>query len=89
MKRLTKWFAVLLILSGVFISCPHSQELDTPNSKIVLYYFVEGNEGGSLIATVNGEAIQSKKELKKGDEVIFTATPDDEYSIEKWIKKKS
>lgn len=88
MKRLTKWFAVLLILSGVFISCPHSQELDTPDSKIVLYYFVEGNEGGSLIATVNGEAIQSKKELKKGDEVIFTATPDDEYSIEKWIKKK-
>lgn len=31
--------------------------------------------------------IQSGKELKKGDEVIFTAKADTSYSIEKWTRK--
>ncbi|MCL2225160.1 MAG: S-layer homology domain-containing protein [Defluviitaleaceae bacterium] len=41
-------------------------------------------DGGSIAATVGGEAITSGAEFPVGTSVVFTATPDEGYVVESW-----
>ncbi|MFP4447823.1 MAG: InlB B-repeat-containing protein [Bacteroidales bacterium] len=40
---------------------------------------------GILEATANGEQINSSVELTAGTELVFTATPDDEWQVDEWL----
>lgn len=83
--KLCSIFAVVLLM---FTSCPQSQDSGA-TSKVILHYQVEGDTGGTLTATLVGVPVQSGQEVKKGDVVVFTATPQDKtYAIEKWVQKK-
>ena len=42
------------------------------------------NANGELVATVNGEPINSGQQLNSGDKILFTATPNENYKIKEW-----
>lgn len=45
----------------------------------------EAGDNGSLEAHVDDEPINSGDEIEQGAEVVFSATPDENYRIEEWI----
>lgn len=91
-----KWFAqacaFITFSLLAFGSCRdlqgHTPELKPQDEKIILTFGVVDNAGGTLTTKLVSEIITTSKELKKGDEVIFTALPQDsKWAVENWTKK--
>ena len=91
-----RWFAqacaFITFSLLAFASCRdpqgHTPELKPQDEKIILTFGVVDNAGGTLTTKLVSEIITTSKELKKGDEVIFTAMPQDsKWAVENWTKK--
>ena len=54
-------------------------------AKYTLTFGVQGGIGGSVRATVDGDAITSPSTLEHGSKITLTATADDKYQFSRWV----
>lgn len=82
-KKISLWttalctIAVLLLLSG----CPTAHK-QSPSSFTVTF---EASAHGSLTAELNGKEFKSGDKAPQNSVIIFSATPNNEYKVAKWI----
>lgn len=77
--------AVSFFTFGILFSCKTQNSVSNESGKLVIAFKVTPEEGGKIIATVDGAAIESGANVKKGSEVVFVLTLADNYTIDEWI----
>ncbi|MDD2197029.1 MAG: T9SS type A sorting domain-containing protein, partial [Bacteroidales bacterium] len=55
-----------------------------PATTYAVTFSVVGTNG-TIAATVDGVAIESGAEVEEGSDIVFTATPADEYEVKEWM----
>lgn len=82
--RGTAAFIVAVFSASVllFTGCPNSHSNKPATPKYKLTFSVDG--GGSLTAKIGETEIKSDSEIEQNKTVIFTATPNTDYVVDKW-----
>ena len=82
--RGTATFIVAVFSAAVllFTGCPNSHSNKPATPKYKLTFSVDG--GGSLTAKIGETEIKSDSEIEQNKTVIFTATPNTDYVVDKW-----
>ena len=82
--RGTATFIVAVFSAAVllFTGCPNSHSNKPATPKYKLTFSVDG--GGSLTAKIGETEIKSDSEIEPNKTVIFTATPNTDYVVDKW-----
>ena len=83
--RGTAAFIVAVFSAAVllFTGCPNSHSNKPATPKYKLTFSVDGG-GGSLTAKIGETEIKSDSEIEQNKTVIFTATPNTNYVVDKW-----
>ncbi len=63
----------------------YSKLYDILKSKLVLVLFNAEDDNGEILATVDDATIISNSQVLKGKNVLFTATPKENYRVKEWI----
>ena len=76
-------FITAAFLVMLFTGCPNANgNKPTPSSKYMVTFSVDG--GGTLTAKIGETEIKSGNEVEANKTVTFTATPSDNYEVDKW-----
>ena len=70
--------------AGGVIFIIHDILIHRADSTIATVVFDVDGEGGAIFATVDGEEIESGDTVDVGEDVLFTASPDDGYTVTNW-----